>query len=44
VRIQEPSWIDVAGIGVEFIELSPGAERILARLPETDPTGQADGP
>jgi DNA-binding response OmpR family regulator len=39
VRIQEPSWIDVAGIGVEFTELSPGAERILARLPETDPAG-----
>jgi len=33
VRVQEPSWIDVAGIGVTFIELSPGAERILADLP-----------
>lgn len=32
VRVQEPSWIDVAGIGVEFTALSPQAERLLAEL------------
>jgi len=29
VRVQEPSWIDVGGVGVSFVETSAGLERLL---------------
>ena len=31
VRVQEPSWLDVAGVGVQFVEMGEGAEAVLRR-------------
>jgi CheY-like chemotaxis protein len=34
VRVQEPSWLEVGGIGVEFIDADPQAEAVIANAIE----------
>jgi CheY-like chemotaxis protein len=38
-RVQHPSWIDVAGVGVVFVETDEGADRILATCTAPESAG-----
>lgn len=41
-RVQHPSWIDVAGVGVVFLETDAGAKRILADCAVPQVAGGSD--